>query len=263
VALLSYVLEVFGEHTLSVEEILGLLAIAIALLCGYALHGSRTEFPLLRLALFRVRTFRASVAGSFVTRLGVGGIPFLFPLLYQVGLGYSPIQSGLLMMPQAVAAISLKMTMPHILRRLGYRTVLISNTILIGAMILLFATIGPCTPAWLIVLQVFCYGFSTSLQYTSMNTLVYADVNDDESSSASSLAGTAQQMSISFGVATASLVTAFFIPDRFRSNPSQMIHGIHEGFIVLGALTVLSTIVFRGLRANDGNTISKAKVLPG
>jgi len=263
VALLSYVLEVFGEHTLSVEEILGLLAIAIALLCGYALHGSRTEFPLLRLALFRVRTFRASVAGSFVTRLGVGGIPFLFPLLYQVGLGYSPIQSGLLMMPQAVAAISLKMTMPHILRRLGYRTVLTSNTILIGAMILLFATIRPSTPAWLIVLQVFCYGFSTSLQYTSMNTLVYADVNDDESSSASSLAGTAQQMSISFGVATASLVTAFFIPDRFRSNPSQMIHGIHEGFIVLGALTVLSTIVFRGLRANDGNTISKARVLPG
>ena len=263
VALLSYVLEVFGEHTLSVEEILGLLAIAIALLCGYALHGSRTEFPLLHLALFRVRTFRASVAGSFVTRLGVGGIPFLFPLLYQVGLGYSPIQSGLLMMPQAFAAISLKMTMPHILRRLGYRTVLISNTILIGAMILLFATIRPSTPAWLIVLQVFCYGFSTSLQYTSMNTLVYADVNDDESSSASSLAGTAQQMSISFGVATASLVTAFFLPDRFRSNPSQMIHGIHEGFIVLGALTVLSTIVFRGLRANDGNTISKAKVLPG
>ncbi|HMH79430.1 MAG TPA: DHA2 family efflux MFS transporter permease subunit [Candidatus Acidoferrum sp.] len=263
VALLSYVLEVFGEHTLSVEEILGLLAVAIALLCGYALHGSRTEFPLLRLALFRVRTFRASVAGSFVTRLGVGGIPFLFPLLYQVGLGYSPIQSGLLMMPQAFAAISLKMTMPHILRRLGYRTVLISNTILIGAMILLFATIGPSTPAWLIVLQVFCYGFSTSLQYTSMNTLVYADVNDEESSSASSLAGTAQQMSISFGVATASLVTAFFLPDRFRSNPSQMIHGIHEGFIVLGALTVLSTIVFRGLRANDGNTISKAKVLPG
>jgi MFS family permease len=187
----------------------------------------------------------------------------LFPLLYQVGLGYSPIQSGLLMMPQAFAAISLKMTMPHILRRLGYRTVLISNTILIGAMILLFATIRPSTPAWLIVLQVFCYGFSTSLQYTSMNTLVYADVNDDESSSASSLAGTAQQMSISFGVATASLVTAFFIPDRFRSNPSQMIHGIHEGFIVLGALTVLSTIVFHGLRANDGNTISKAKVLPG
>jgi MFS family permease len=167
------------------------------------------------------------------------------------------------MMPQAIAAISLKMTMPHILRRLGYRTVLISNTVMIGAMILLFATIGPSTPAWLIALQVFCYGFATSLQYTSMNTLVYADVNDEESSSASSLAGTAQQMSISFGVATASLVTALFLPDRLRSNPSQMIHGIHEGFIVLGSLTVLSTIVFRGLRENDGNTISKAKILPG
>src|SRR5258708_1833306 len=84
VALLSYVLEVFGEHTLSVEEILVLLAVAIALLCGYGLHGSRTEFPLLRLALFRVRTFRASVAGSFVTRLGVAVIPFFFPLFFHV-----------------------------------------------------------------------------------------------------------------------------------------------------------------------------------
>jgi EmrB/QacA subfamily drug resistance transporter len=261
VALLSYVLEVFGEHTLSTSEILGLLAISIALLAGYGLHGAKTEFPLLRLALFRIRTFRAAVLGSFVTRLGIGGIPFLFPLLYQVGFGFTPIQSGLLMMPQALAALSLKMTMPTILRIFGYRGVLISNTIIIGLSILLFATIGITTPVWLIVLQVFCYGFFTSLQYTSMNTLVYADVTEEESSSASSIASTMQQMSISFGVATASLATAFFIPDRFRSNAPQMIHGIHRAFIWLGTLTVLSTTVFAGLRRGDGDTVSNAKEL--
>jgi EmrB/QacA subfamily drug resistance transporter len=261
VALLSYVLEVFGEHTLSSREILGLLAIAIALLGGYGLHGAKTEFPLLRLALFRIRTFRAAVLGSFVTRLGIGGIPFLFPLLYQVGLGFSPIQSGLLMMPQAMAALSLKMTMPGILRRLGYRSVLISNTVIIGLLILLFATIGIGTPVWLIVLQVFCYGFFTSLQYTSMNTLVYADVNEEESSSASSIASTMQQMSMSFGVATASLVTAFFIPDRFRSSAPQLIHGIHSAFVCMGVMTILSTIVFRELRRGDGDLVSNAKVL--
>jgi EmrB/QacA subfamily drug resistance transporter len=262
VALLSYVLEVFGEHTLSTREILGLLAISITLLSGYALHGARTEFPLLRLALFRIRTFRAAVLGSFVTRLGIGGIPFLFPLLYQVGFGFTPIQSGLLMMPQAFAALSLKMTMPRILRTFGYRAVLISNTIIIGLSILLFATIGITTPVWLVVVQVFCYGFFTSLQYTSMNTLVYADVTEEESSSVSSIASTMQQMSISFGVATASLATAFFIPDRFRSNAPQLIHGIHQAFIWLGVLTVLSTIVFSGLRRGDGDTVSNAKVLP-
>jgi hypothetical protein len=110
----------------------------------------RTGFPLLRLSLFGIRTFRASVSGSFFTCLGIGGIPFLFPLLYQVGLGFTPIQSGLLMMPQAVAAMSLKMTMPGILRRFGYRRVLIFNTLILGLLIVLFATIGVGTPVWLI-----------------------------------------------------------------------------------------------------------------
>jgi EmrB/QacA subfamily drug resistance transporter len=216
VALLSYVLEVFGEHTLSLIEILGLLAISGSLLAGYGLHATKTPFPLLRLSLFRIRTFRAAVSGSFFTRLGIGGIPFILPLLYQVGLGFTPIQSGLLMTPQAIAAMSLKPAMPHILARFGYRGVLISNTVILGMLIVLFATIGVGTPVWLMVAQTFCFGFFSSLQYTSMNTLVYADVTEVETSSASSIASTMQQMSISFGVATASLAAAFFIPDRFH-----------------------------------------------
>jgi MFS family permease len=219
------VLEVFGEHTLSVREILGLLAISLLLLAGYGRHAAKTAFPLLRLSLFRIRTFRAAVGGSFVTRLGIGGIPFLMPLLYQVGLGFTPIKSGLLMMPQAVAAMSLKPSMPRILTRFGYRAVLVSNTAILGLLIALFATIGVGTPVWLIVAQTFCFGFFSSLQYTSMNTLVYADVTEVEASGASSIASTMQQMAISFGVATASLATAFFIPDRFHSSAPQMIHG--------------------------------------
>jgi EmrB/QacA subfamily drug resistance transporter len=261
IALLSYVLEVFGEHTLTVREILGLLAISILLLAGYGLHAAKTPFPLLALNLFRIRTFRAAVSGSFFTRLGIGGIPFVMPLLYQVGLGYTPIQSGLMMMPQAVAAMSLKMSMPGILSRFGYRGVLISNTVILGLLILLFATIGVGTPVWLIVTQAFCFGFFSSLQYTSMNTLVYADVAEEQTSSASSIASTMQQMSISFGVAAASLVIAVFIPDRFHVSAPEMIHGIHRGFFVLGGITVLSTIVFGELRSSDGNTTSRHKIL--
>jgi EmrB/QacA subfamily drug resistance transporter len=263
IALLSYVLEVFGEHTLAPRVVLGLLALSIVLLVAYGLHATRAKYPLLRLALFHLRTFRASVTGSFITRLGIGGIPFLFPLLYQVGLGFTPIQSGLLMMPQAIAAMSLKLTMPKILARFGYRAVLVFNTIFIGLMILLFATIGQGTPVWLIVMEVFSYGFFTSLQYTSMNTLVYAEIDDEQASAASTIASTMQQMSISFGVASASLVTAFFIPDHARSNPAQFIQGIHHAFFVLGALTVVSTLVFRGLKSGDGDTVSQKKEMHG
>jgi MFS family permease len=148
-----------------------------------------------------------------------------------------------------------------VLTRFGYRGVLSTNTLVLGMLLLLFATIGLATPVWLILLQAFCYGGFSSLQYTSMNTLVYADISDAETSNASSLASTLQQMSISFGVATAGLATAFFVPERLRSNPAGMIHGIHEAFLALGAYTMVSTLVFRRLRRDDGDNVSQHKVI--
>ena len=259
VSLLSYVLEVFGETTLSGREIAGLLVISAALLATYGLHTMRTPHPLLRLGLVRIRSFRVAVFGNLFTRLGIGGIPFLMPLLYQVGLGYTPVQSGLLMMPPALAAMTLKLTMPHILKRFGYRSVLIANTIALGLTIFLFAIIDVATPVWVIVLVAFAYGFLTSLQYTSMNTLVYADVNERQASGASTIASTVQQMAVSFGVAAASLAAALFIPDRLNANGPEMIHGIHLALLSLGALTIVSTIVFNELKSADGNAVSRHK----
>jgi EmrB/QacA subfamily drug resistance transporter len=259
IALLSYVLEIFGEHTLSPVEMSALLVLAMALIGGYLLHAREKEFPLLELSLFRIRTFRASVSGSFFTRLGIGGVPFLLPLLYQVGMGFTPIQSGLLIMPQAIASMSTKFLLPKILNRLGYRGVLVSNTVIIGISLLLFATIGLGTPVWLIVLLAFCYGAFTSLQYTSMNTLVYADIVEEQTSNASSIASTMQQMSMSFGVATAGLATVFFIPHGAHSSPPLMTHGVHEALLALGIFTVISSSIFHGLKSGDGQNVSMHK----
>lgn len=257
ISLLSYVLEVFGDHRLNTAETLGLLALSALLLAGYGLRALHTAFPLLDLALFRIRTFRASVSGGFFTRLGIGGIPFLFPLLYQIALGFSPVQAGLLIMPQAIASMGLKAVLPKILERLGYRVVLVANTIMLGFLIMGFATIGPQTPVWLIVLQSFTLGFFTSTQYTSMNTLVYADVTPAQTSGASTIASTGQQMAISFGVAGASLIAALFVPDHLHSVPATMLHGVQQAFIVLGIMTILSSIVFMELRKNDGAEVSR------
>jgi EmrB/QacA subfamily drug resistance transporter len=256
VALLSYVLEIFGEHALSAGEILGLLAISLALIAGYGLHAARAAFPLLQLALFRIRTFSATVVGSFVTRLGIGGVPFLLPLLYQVGLGFTPIESGLLIMPQAIGALSTKLIIARLLDRIGYRGVLISNTVVLGLLLMVFATISAATPLWMIVVLAFGYGIFTSVQYTSMNTLTYADIDAHQTSNASSIASTAQQMSVSFGVAAAGLCTALFIPEQVRANPAEMIHGIHLAFLALGGFTILSTLVFGRLKSDDGANVS-------
>jgi len=257
IALLSYVLEVFGDHRLSVAEILGLLALAAAMLAGYGIRATLTAFPLLTLGLFKIRTFRAAVSGGFFTRLGLGGIPFLFPLLYQIGLGFSPIQSGLLVLPQAIASIGMKTFMPAILATLGYRRVLVGNTVIVGLMIASFATVGMHTPVWLIVAQAFVLGFFTSMQYTSMNTLVYADVSGSQTSGASTIAATGQQLAISFGVAGAGLIAAIFVPPELHSHPDAIVGGVQHAFLALGVLTVLSSVVFMELRADDGANLSK------
>ena len=259
ISLLSYVLEVFGEHTLSGREIAGLLAISAALLGAYGLHGSHTAYPLLRLGLLRIRSFRVAVTGNLCTRIGIGGLPFLLPLLYQVGLGYTAIQSGLMIMPQALAAMSLKLTLPRILRKFGYRQVLISNTVLLGAMLILFSTIDARTPAWLIAGMAFIYGFFTSTQYTSMNTLAYADVNAGQASGASTIASTVQQLAVSFGVAAASLAAALFIPVDAHAAAQQMIAGIHLALRALGVMTIVTTLVFIELKPDDGEAVSSHK----
>ena len=147
VALLSYVLEIFGEHELSGREIVGLLFLALALLAGYGLHARTFPFPLLRLNLLRIRTFRAAVSGSFFTRLGIGGVPFsAAAACISWGWGLRRFSQGLLIMPQAVGAMSVKAIMPRLLRTFGYRGVLISNTIMIGALLGAFATIELHTP---------------------------------------------------------------------------------------------------------------------
>jgi EmrB/QacA subfamily drug resistance transporter len=257
IALFSYVIEVFGEHGLSLQQAGGLMLISLVLLAGYGLHAKSVARPLLDLSLFKLRTFRSSTVGNLITRMGAGGLPFLLPLLYQVGMGYSPVHAGLLMIPQSLAAISFKMTMPPLLRRFGYRQVLLVNTLAIGVSIALFALIGPGTAdGWMILLSA-CFGYCSSLQFTAMNTLVYADVSEGRTGMASTILSSVQQLAISFGVAGASLLTALFIPDRFHSTAAELLHGLHLAFLILGGLTILSALVFKELKPEDGDAMSQ------
>jgi MFS family permease len=189
-------------------------------------------------------------------------VSFLLLLLCQVGLGFTPVQSGLLIMPQAVAAVALKFAAPRVFARFGYRSVLILNTLIIGIMLLLFAMIGLHTAAWAIVLMTLLYGALTSLQFTSVNTLAYADIAEGDTSMASSIFSTMQQMSISFGMTCAGLATEVFIPAGLQLGRGEMIHGIHESFIVLGAFTLASTAIFSRLERADGESVIRQRMMP-
>ena len=256
-AILSWLLEVFGEHHIDVTSASILLLVSLSLLAAYGLHAHQTRFPLLRLTLFRVRTFRVSVVGGFITRLGVGGMPFLLPLLYQLGFGFPAWQSGLLMMPAAAAAMGMKLISIPILRRFGYRKVLIVNTLLIGVTISMFAGVVSTTPIVLIVFLGLAQGFFNSLQFSSMNSMAYSDIRTADSSMASTLASSLQQMSMSFGLACGSLVTAWYLGDLPQSDHVAVTSALHYAFLTLGGLTMISSLSFWTLRDKDGESVSK------
>jgi len=256
-ALLSWLLEIFGEHQLDITSTAIMFGISVCLLLGYGWHAAQTEFPLLRLALFRVRTFRVSVVGGFVTRLGVGGLPFMLPLLYQLGLGMPAWQSGLMMMPSAAAAMGMKFLSARVLARFGYRQVLIVNTVMIGCTIGMFALVGPGTPIAMIVLLSLTMGFFNSLQFSSMNTMAYADIETADSSMASTIASSLQQMSMSFGLACGTLIAAWYLGNLPQSDRVAVTGALHYAFLTLGGLTILSSLSFWTLRAHDGESVSR------
>jgi EmrB/QacA subfamily drug resistance transporter len=262
IALLSYVLEVFGEHTLPMQDIVIMLVVASGLLAAYGWHTRRDEAPVLELDLFKIRTFRISVIGGFVTRLGIGGMPFLLPLLYQIGLGYPAWKAGLLTMPQALAAMGMKLVSRPVLARFGHRNILLANTLLLGITMTSFRFISPGTPVWGILLLSLAQGFFASLQFTSMNSLVYADVTDRDASKAGSISSTAQQLSLSFGVAFGSLVAALFLGHVDQLDPVQTVPALHKAFLTMGSLTVVSAFTFWRLKNDDGDNISNRRHAP-
>jgi EmrB/QacA subfamily drug resistance transporter len=256
-ALLSWLLEVFGEHQIRNGEAVLLFAIALGLLGGYVWHAQRVPHPLLRLALFRIRTFRVSVLGGFLTRLGIGGMPFLLPLLYQLGLGLPAWQSGLLMMPTAAAAMVMKVVATRLLRRFGFRRVLVVNTVLIAATIPLYTRVGPGSPLAAIVAIGLMLGLFNSLQFSSMNSMAYADIEPKDTAMASTLASTFQQMSMSFGLACGSLVTGFYLAGLPQSDAAAVTGALHHAFITLAVLTLVSSASFWALRPDDGDNVTR------
>ena len=258
-AILSWLLEIFGEHNISVLQGGVFLLISLSLLAAYVWHARQVAHPLIQLALFKIRTFRVSVGGGLITRLGIGGMPFLLPLLYQLGLGMPAWQSGLLTMPSAAAAMGMKFLSSKVLRRYGFRPVLIVNTLLVGTTISLFSLVTPSTTLTVIVLLAFAQGFFNSLQFSSVNGMAYADIAPSDSSMATSIASTMQQLSLSFGLASGSLIAGAFLGDVPQTEALAVQSALHRTFLVVGALTMISALAFWTLRPGDGDNVSRGR----
>ena len=168
------------------------------------------------------------------------------------------LQSGMLMMPTAAAAMGMKLISMRVLGLFGFRKVLIVNTLMIGLTICLYALVTPQTPLAAIIAIGLALGFFNSLRFSSMNSMAYADIDTNELSIASTIASSFQQISMSFGLAFGSLVAAWYLGDLPQSDRLAVITALHRAFMTLGGLTIVSALSYWTLRARDGESVSRA-----
>jgi EmrB/QacA subfamily drug resistance transporter len=238
-----------------------LLIVGAALLAAYVAHSRRIANPILDLTLFQIPTFRHSIIGAMLFRIGMGATPFLLPLLLQIGFGMSPFQSGLITFAAALGAIAMKFVAPPVLRRFGFRNVLLTNTFIASAVVALPAAFTATTPVALMTGLLLVGGFFRSLQFTAINALGYADVSPARMSRATTLTSVAQQLSLSLGVS----IGAIALETTTRFTGGEIVAGdFIVPFVVVGLISVASFIPFRRLAHDAGNEMSshKGRALP-
>jgi len=243
-----------GRGILSNDSVSALIAAGLAFLAVYGWHARRVDAPIIDVALLRIRTFRASVLGGFLFRIAIGGLPFLTPLMLQLGFGLSPFASGMITFSGAAGAMFMKITAPAILRALGFRRVLLLNTMVCALSIACYGLFRPSTPHAIIVGVLLVGGFFRSLQFTSLNTLAYADVEQARMSRATTLASVGQQLSLSFGVGLGALLLHTTLQLRGRDELGAS--DFAPAYFTIAAISLLSLLFFARMPDDAGAEIS-------
>jgi len=253
--------EFLGRGAFSVQLALALIAIGAAALALYVWHAGRTTHPLLNLSLLKLPTFRASISGGFLFRMGIGAVPFLLPLMLQVGFGFSPLHSGLLTFVAAAGALAMKFTAPQVLRRFGFRPILVWNSLLCGVLLGCYAFIRADSPALFIWSLLLISGFFRSLLFTSLNSVAYAEVTQDRMSAATSFASMAQQLAASVGVGVGAII--LHVTGVVRGGGGVLSSDFTLAFLVVALISAASPLMYRGLAPDAGSELLTAPAAAG
>jgi MFS family permease len=239
--------------------VVALIAIGSISMTLYVLHARRTASPVLDFSLLRLTTLRASILGGFLFRLGIGALPFLLPLLMQIGFGLSPFQSGLVTFASSAGAMGMKVLAARIIRTFGFRNIMTINALVSAVFLAACALFTPATPLLLIMIILLVGGFFRSLQFTAINTVAYAEVQTAQMSRATTLVSVGQQLAISAGVA----IGAFSVESTmaWRHSTTLGADDFAPAFIVVAVMAALSAIFFWRMPDDAGNEISGRKAI--
>jgi EmrB/QacA subfamily drug resistance transporter len=250
---------VAGLGLLPWPVVVALVGIGAASMTMYVLHARRTSSPVLDFSLLRLATLRAAIIGGFLFRLGIGALPFLLPLLMQVGFGLSPFRSGLVTFGSAVGAMGMKALAARIIRTFGFRNVLTINAVVSSVFLAACALFTVQTPLLLILIILVVGGFFRSLEFTAINTVAYAEVEPSQMSRATTLVSVNQQLAISAGVAVgAACVESSMVLNKMTELSAG---DFAPAFIVVSVLSAASAYFFWQMPDDAGHEISGRKVI--
>jgi len=248
-----------GQGLFPTEIVLALLVVGAVGCFLYVRHARVTKAPLIDLNLLKIDTFFASVVGGFLFRIGVGAMPFLLPLMLQLGFGLSPFQSGLLTFVSAVGAVAMKATAGPIIRRFGFKRTLVVNAVVSALFTAAVALFTAGTPHAIVLAVLLAGGFFKSLQFTALNSIAYADIKHAAMSRATSFASVVQQLAQSAGVAMGALVLEI---ERMGRPGAQVVAvALKVELLIVAAIAASSTFIFMRLPKGAGVSLS-AKAEP-
>src|ERR1700681_3392501 len=256
---IAFGLSVAGLNLLPWTIVAALVTIGTISMTLYVIHARRTASPVLDFSLLRLPTLRAAIIGGFLFRLGIGALPFLLPLLMQVGFGLSPLRSGLVTFASAVGAMGMKTLAARIIRTFGFRNIMTINAMVSSIFLAACALFTITTPLLLIMILLVVGGFFRSLQFTAINTLAYAEVEPAEMSRATTLVSVNQQLAVSAGVA----VGAFSVESTMWLHHASELSAsfFAPAFIVVSVISALSTYFFYEMPVDAGHQVSGRGVI--
>ena len=250
---LVFGLTILGRGVLPFWQTIVLMAFGAGVLALYVRHARRTPNAIIDLSLLSIPTFRVSITGGSLFRVGVGALPLLLPLMLQLGFGMSALRSGLTTFVAAAGAMLMKATASPVLNLFGFRQILVVNALVGAAFIGVNGLFTPQTPIALILAILLVGGYFRSLEFTAINAIAYADIEQDRLSRAVSFASVAQQLAVSVGVAVGAGVVQVL---RDRHGGALALSDFHWAFAAVGLLSALSAISFLKLAPDAGASLS-------
>jgi EmrB/QacA subfamily drug resistance transporter len=250
-------LTLIGRGFVSAPVNAAMIVLGFASLAAYVRHARREPNAIIDLSLLTSPTFFTSVVGGFIFRVGIGSIPFLLPLMLQLGFGLSPFASGSLTFAAAAGAMAMKFSATAILRRLGFRTVLIASAGISGAFLASYGFFTQATPGWTILIALLLGGFFRSLGFTALNAIGYADIEPAQMSRATSFSSVSQQMSQTVGIAAgaAAIESIQFL----YGDDHLIVRDFGPAFFIVALISTASILIFARLSPDAGAEVSGRK----